>query len=244
MDWKRTIEQNRRALAGVIAGLIAMAGHGDPSRLPCAAPLSASCARRKSALRRPIVIVAATLRCATEDGPTRGPAGFCTLCPPGRATRLPADRSAQALRADKPTDRPCARHAAHQRAGPVRSRATPETGRHFPRRRIALLDHALKTLPRQAIRPTTFCASAIVSRSIAASSRPDFVRNRRYPPHAGRLSGAETPENARRERQPVTSAPRLSLPGHVRAIRVRLEPDGNTGEPALSEHGDKRVAHY
>ena len=108
-----------------------------PSRLPCAAPLSASCARRKSALRRPIVIVAATLRCATEDGPTRGPAGFCTLCPPGRATRLPADRSAQALRADKPTDRPCARHAAHQRAMPVRSREAPETGRHFPRRRKA-----------------------------------------------------------------------------------------------------------
>ena len=30
MDWKRTIGKNRRALAGVIAGLIAMAGHGDP----------------------------------------------------------------------------------------------------------------------------------------------------------------------------------------------------------------------
>ena len=68
MDWKRTIGKNRRALAGVIAGLIAMAGHGDP--LP-------------PSLRRAIVRI---LR-ATEDGPPQSRCRILHALPAG--TRHP-----------------------------------------------------------------------------------------------------------------------------------------------------------
>ena len=92
MDWKRTIEQNRRALAGVIAGLIAMAGHGDPLPPPLRpAEISAQAADRHC--RGDASPQGAERR---ETGRRKAAAGFRGLCPPEHATRLPADRSAQA----------------------------------------------------------------------------------------------------------------------------------------------------
>jgi len=94
-----------------------------PSRLPCA--------RRKSALRRPIVIVAAMLRRKARNGGRRAAAkplpdfaGFARRNMPPAFRRIDPRK-----RADKPTDRPCVRHTAHQRAGPVRTIGTDHTRR-------------------------------------------------------------------------------------------------------------------